>query len=35
MSRPWIPTKEPPKPENVSGYKVVHATAEPGDWKSI
>jgi Terminase large subunit, T4likevirus-type, N-terminal len=35
MSRPWIPHKEPPKPENVSGYKVARETAVPDDWKSI
>ena len=33
MSRPWVPVKEKPKPENVSGYKAVRLEP-PGDWKS-
>ena len=33
MSRPWVPVKEKPKPENVSGYKAVRSEP-PGDWKT-
>jgi hypothetical protein len=32
MSRPWVPVREAPKPENVSGYRVVRADVRPGDW---
>lgn len=34
MSRPWVPVKEAPKKENISGYRVLHETAQPGDWKA-
>lgn len=35
MSRPFVPTKEPPKKEDVSGYRTLHDTAtQPGDWKA-
>ena len=34
MSRPWVPVKEEPKPENVSGYRVMHEGVQPGDWKT-
>lgn len=35
MSRPWVPTIEKPKPQDISGYKVKHDTAQPADWKSF
>ena len=34
MSRPYVPTREKPKDEITSGYKVLRETATPGDWKS-
>ena len=33
MSRPWVPVKERPKQENISGYKAVRSEP-PGDWKT-
>jgi hypothetical protein len=33
MSRPWVPVKEKPKPQDVSGYKTMRAE-QPGDWRS-
>ena len=32
MSRPWVPMKEAPKPENISGYRPYRMDAQPGDW---
>jgi hypothetical protein len=32
MSRPWVPMKEAPKPENSSGYRPYRMDAQPGDW---
>ena len=32
MSRPWVPMKEAPKPENISGYRLYRMDAQPGDW---
>jgi hypothetical protein len=32
MSRPWVPMKEAPKPENISGYRPYRIDAQPGDW---
>src|SRR6478672_7942171 len=32
MSRPWVPMKEAPKPENISGYRPYRMEAQPGDW---
>ena len=32
MSRPWVPIKEVPKPENISGYRPYRMDAQPGDW---
>ena len=32
MSRPWVATKEAPKPENSSGYRLYRMDAQPGDW---
>ena len=32
MSRPWVPMKEGPKPENISGYRLYRMDAQPGDW---
>jgi hypothetical protein len=33
MSRPWVPVREAPKPENViSGYRPYCGTERPGDW---
>ena len=32
MSRPWVLTKEAPKPENISGYRLYRMDAQPGDW---
>jgi hypothetical protein len=35
MSRPWVPVKEAPKQENISGYRALRDDAtKPGDWKS-
>lgn len=33
MSRPWVPVKEDPKPQDISGYKALR-TEQAGDWKS-
>jgi hypothetical protein len=33
MSRPWVPMKEAPKPENISGYR-PYRTEQPGDWRT-
>jgi hypothetical protein len=32
MSRPYVPTIEQQKPEDISGYKRFRDTAKPGDW---
>ena len=32
MSRPWVPMKEAPKPENISGYRPYRTDEQPGDW---
>jgi hypothetical protein len=32
MSRPWVPMKEAPKPENISGYRPYRTDVQPGDW---
>ena len=32
MSRPWVPMKEAPKPENSSGYRLYRMDTQPGDW---
>ena len=32
MSRPWVPVKEAPKPENISGYRPYRTDERPGDW---
>ena len=32
MSRPWVPMKEAPTPENISGYRPYRMDAQPGDW---
>jgi hypothetical protein len=33
MSRPWVPVREAPKPENIiSGYRPYRADEQPGDW---
>ena len=32
MSRPWVPMKEAPTPENSSGYRPYRMDAQPGDW---
>ena len=32
MSRPWVPVKEAPKPENISGYRPYRTDEQPGDW---
>ncbi len=33
MSRPWVPVREAPKPENIiSGYRPYRAAERPGDW---
>ena len=32
MSRPWVPVKEAPKPENISGYRPYRMDERPGDW---
>jgi hypothetical protein len=32
MSRPWVATKEAPKPENSSGYRLYRMDVQPGDW---
>ena len=34
MSRPWVPMKEAPKPENISGYRLYRMDAQPGDWRT-
>jgi hypothetical protein len=34
MSRPWVPMKEAPKPENVSGYRPYRTDVQPGDWRT-
>ena len=36
MSRPYVSTVEPPKPEDVSGYKRMDRrdSVQPGDWRS-
>ena len=33
MSRPWVPMKEAPKPENISGYR-LYRMEETGDWRT-
>jgi hypothetical protein len=33
MSRPWVPVREAPKPENIiSGYRPYRGAERPGDW---
>jgi hypothetical protein len=32
MSRPFVPTLERAKPEDLVGYKTMHTTNKPGDW---
>jgi hypothetical protein len=34
MSRPWVPMKEAPKPENISGYRPFRTDEQPGDWRT-
>jgi hypothetical protein len=34
MSRPWVPMKEAPKPENISGYRPYRTDEQPGDWRT-
>jgi hypothetical protein len=34
MSRPYVPHIEPPKVEDVSGYKALRTEIEPGDWRT-
>ena len=35
MSRPWVPVREAPKPENIfSGYRPYRADEKPGDWRT-
>jgi len=34
LSRPYVPVKEKPKPEDVSGYAVLHKSTEAGDWRT-
>jgi hypothetical protein len=35
MSRPYVPTREKPKPQDLSGgYRVYREPAKPGDWKT-
>ena len=34
MSRPWARVKEPPKPQDISGYAPLQPTAQPGDWRT-
>jgi hypothetical protein len=34
MSRPWVPMKEAPKPENISGYRPYRMDVQPGDWRT-
>jgi hypothetical protein len=36
MSRPFVPTVEKPKPEEISGYRRadMRDATRPGDWKS-
>jgi hypothetical protein len=34
MSRPWVPMKEAPKPENISGYRPYRTDVQPGDWRT-
>jgi hypothetical protein len=34
MSRPWVPVKEAPKPENISGYRPYRPDVQPGDWRT-
>ncbi len=34
MSRPWVPMKEAPKPENISGYRPYRMDVLPGDWRT-
>jgi hypothetical protein len=34
MSRPWVPMKEAPKPENISGYRPYQTDVQPGDWRT-
>ena len=32
MSRPWVPMKEAPRPENISGYRPYRTDVQSGDW---
>ena len=34
MSRPYVPTIEPPKQEKVSGYRPYRGAEQPGDWRT-
>jgi hypothetical protein len=35
MSRPYVPTREKPKPaDEMAGYRVYREIAKPGDWKT-
>jgi len=34
MSLPWVPMKEAPKPENISGYRPYRTDVQPGDWRT-
>ena len=34
MSRPWVPVKEPVKPQNIAGYRPLRDdSTRPADWK--
>ena len=33
MSRPYVPTIEPPKQEKDSGYRPYRGAEQPGDWR--
>ena len=32
MSRPFVPTIEQRKPEEITGYKLMRDSVRPGDW---
>jgi len=34
LSRPYVQVSEKPKPEDVSGYAVLHKSTEAGDWRT-